>query len=177
MGCTQNKIARSSNAGCRTRFTFFAFKFYLKFYTGGFSNFLDDVCKRGNKNFENNSDTFINIGNELNNAVEFTVSIFGENSFRNFSKDGYETRFNRAVFDIFVYYFSDKYLRKLTKLKMHDVRQEFEKLCISDEKFQESIGLSTKSPKYTFYRIRAWGLKLSKIVEYKIEDIPNQNDK
>lgn len=151
---------------------FYAFKVYLNIYSGGFSKFLDEVCKRGNRDYETNDEKFKNLANELSEAIDFTKKIFAEHSFKSFNNNRYESRFNRSVFDIFVYYFSEPYIRECFEGKLNSVKLSFEEIMSKDQKFIESMVLSTKTPSFTNYRIKRWGETLEKIIGMPISIIP-----
>jgi hypothetical protein len=63
---------------------------------------------------------------QMEEAISASYDIFGDNAFRKFDGQGYETRFNRAVFDIIVFYFADNVVRKAALAKKTKVKNAYE---------------------------------------------------
>lgn len=151
---------------------YFAFKNFLKEYTGNLKIFLDESCKNFNKNWEVNKDQYEEQGKQLLEAINLSKKIFTKkNVFNKYQKADFTGKFNRPVFDIMVYYFSDPQIRKLTEGKENAIKEKFIELCKENEKFFESFGSSTKDKDKTTERYRTWGKELGKILNYKIDHI------
>ena len=142
---------------------YFAFKYFINSYAGNLKLFLDDSVKTLNKQWQANSEDFISSANSMNDAIEAAYTIFGENAFRKYKNGAFDNKFNRAIFDIMTYYFSDQAVRNIALEHSHDVLQGFKYLS-SDIQFVSSFETSTKNVNQTSYRFTKWGEKLSDVL-------------
>ena len=142
---------------------YFAFKNFLSGYRGNLKMFLDDTCEELNKNWVRMESKLNDQVDDLEKALEVCYKIFGErNAFRKWEGKDYERRFNRAVFDIMVFYFSQAPVRKKATFKGPLIAKDFERLCEVDQEFRRSIETTTKSIEATVTRLNHWGHALSK---------------
>ena len=141
---------------------YFAFHFFAADYSGSMQNFLDMTCEKLNKSFSNYSidDSIL----EFNAAISTTFEIFGENAaFRKYKNSKYEDKYNRAVIDIMLFYFSQN--QNVDFLGHRDeIKAKFELLCTSDQEFLAALESTTKSLSAVHYRFRMWGEHLSTII-------------
>ena len=156
---------------------YFAFKNFLTDYSGNLKQFLDNTCKALNERWDNNGEDQIkNQAKELENSIETTIEIFGlKNSFSKWSNDSYTNIFNRPVFDIMSFYFSDIQIRREVKKYPEDVKKGFEELCEENPEFLRSLETSTKNLNNTIIRFSEWGKKLKEKLNLKIK-IPYKDD-
>lgn len=145
---------------------YFAFKNFLGTYKDSLKDFMDNSCNTINSAWAQNSQKYINQLDELEAAISFTTSIFGEKyRFTKFIKGDYSSIFNRTIFDIMVYHFSEKELRDRLQPKMDLVKLQFEKLMTDNPIFIESVSGSTKDGEKTFTRFKLFGEALKHIAE------------
>ena len=130
-------------------------------YSGNLKKFLDDTCKKLNDSWSVEETIIRQQADELESAIRTAYAIFGQHAFRKRDDDAYETRFNKAIFDIIVYYFASDGVRKKATTKKSSVKAAFETLS-SDAAFLRSIELTTKSIQATSTRFRLWGQQLGK---------------
>jgi hypothetical protein len=97
----------------------------------------------------------------MESAIGATYEVFANDAFRKYDGRQYETRFNRAVFDIIVYYFANDAIRKAALTKRAKVKNVYEALSANNE-FVRSVETTTKSVDATRIRFRTWGETLSK---------------
>ncbi len=84
---------------------YYAFRNFLQSYRGSLKQFFDDTCKSLNEDWETKSAEIKEQAEDLEIAIEATSSIFDNNqAFRKWDGNRYQGPFNRAVFDIMVYY-------------------------------------------------------------------------
>lgn len=153
---------------------YFAFYYYLEKYKGNLKLFLDEACKDLNETFADYEDEITETASKLEQAVTSTMEIFGEDhAFRKYDKNHYETRFNRAIFDIMVYYFSGIPSDVIRKNSLK-IKKSFESLC-SDPDFVKSIESTTKSISATATRFRKWGDKLQELLKLDLA-VPQLKD-
>jgi len=146
---------------------YIAFNDSLAEYKGNLKSFLDDECKRLNSRWASDELDIRQKAAQMEEAISASYDIFGDNAFRKFDGQGYETRFNRAVFDIIVFYFADNVVRKAALAKKTKVKNAYEALS-ANSAFVKSVETTTKSVEATRTRFLTWGHALSKAVGIKI---------
>jgi hypothetical protein len=100
---------------------------------------------------------------EFENSISAAAKIFGmENVGRKWTGEKFEKNFNRAVFDVIVFYFADDKIRSAALEEKDSVLNSFKTLCASDIKFRNSIESTTKSMISTSSRFNRWGDELKK---------------
>ncbi|WP_405810359.1 DUF262 domain-containing protein [Streptomyces sp. NBC_01520] len=154
---------------------FFAFQYRLNEYSGNLKAFLDGTVNHLNDAWENQEEDIKEVAKRCEKAIATTFEIFGENAFYRWSKDGYEGRFNRAVFDIMTYYFSDENVAEFAISRKEAVEGAFKNLCESDTEFVESIQTTTKTPTATHRRLARWGGRLAAEIDAPVQ-IPSFSD-
>lgn len=150
---------------------FYGFYFRLADYTGNLARFLDETVKFLNSRWEKAADSIENAAKQCDSAIDVTFEIFGDDAFTRWSGGRYEGRFNRAVFDVMVYYFASEEVRTLALDSMLGVKRGFEELCERDHRFVEAIQTTTKTPEATHRRLERWGKVLSTVLDTEL-DIP-----
>jgi Protein of unknown function DUF262 len=146
---------------------FFAFQYSLAMYNGNLKSFLDNECKRLNSRWTSDESDIRHMAEEMDAAISATYDIFGEDAFRKYDGQTYETRFNRAVFDIVTFYFADEVIRKSALTKKATVKKAYEGLS-SNSTFVKSIETTTKSVEATRVRFLTWGQALHKALGIKV---------
>lgn len=151
---------------------FIAFKNYLTAYNGNLKEHLDFVCKNLNETWSDKNKTITTQLTELEKAIEFTLGLFDKYAFARSLK---RRSMNKAVYDIMVYYFSEKTIRDCIMDNYDNnktaIVNEFNRLCEEDNDFIESIQASTKDTVKIVERISKWGTALSYMLTISI-DIP-----
>ena len=143
---------------------YLAFNFFATDYSGSMQNFLDMTCERLNKSYAAMKDELNETILTFNRSIELVFRIFGENkAFRKFKNGKYEKKYNRAVIDIMLFYFSQ--FQNLDDVISHGqaICNQFELLCTSDSTFLSALETTTKSLSAVHYRFRKWGEKLKDI--------------
>jgi len=138
-----------------------AFSHLISTYAGNLKRFLDEACESLNKDWEQKKEQIAKDADSLDSAIEATYAIFGEDAFHKWTLEGYETKFNRAVFDVMTYYFANAIVRRLAVEKKVAVLKSFKSLC-ENEDFRKSVETTTKSIPATQTRLRLWGEILAK---------------
>lgn len=86
---------------------YYAFRNFVTSYKGDYKLFLDNTCEVFNKEWSKKEQVVKEQAEELNSVIRLCSDIFGKDHvFRRWKGNKYESRMNRAVFDIIVYYFS-----------------------------------------------------------------------
>jgi len=149
---------------------FFAFKNFIQNYDGKLKEFLDMACMSLNSNWDTNSTEIISMAESLNNAIRTTYAIFENDAFNKYGDGAFTNIFNRPVYDIMTYYFSDKKISDSALQKSTEIKAAFIKLCTSDNDFLRSLETSTKNIDPTAKRFGEWGNALKTItgLDFKI---------
>lgn len=148
---------------------YFAFKNFSETYSGNLKEFLDETCKSLNAEFQLKEDHIKDQAKEFEYAIDTTIKIFGDDAFRKWDSKKYVTRFNRAIFDIMVYYFSIPEIRDRSMGNEEKIKLEFQYLCSNDLDFLQSFESSTKDIIRTKKRFSTWGNALSTIIGQPID--------
>lgn len=136
---------------------YYAFKLFLTEYQGNLKKFLDYTCDTLNKSFQGHQADYINLLEDLNEAINAVYTIFGDkDAFRKYKNDTFENRFNKPIYDVMVYFLSDENIRKIALSNPLKVKESFIELCRKEQQFIESIEFSTKNIKPTFNRFSLW---------------------
>jgi hypothetical protein len=144
---------------------FFAFKNYLDQYKESLKDFLDICCKNLNEGWEKNSDEYLKQLDSLEKAINFTTEIFGDrNRFSKFIDNKYTNIFNRTIYDVMVYYFSDMRYFDALKNKKEAVKSVFEDMS-KDKDFIWATTGSTKDLEKTKKRYELWGERIKQLCE------------
>lgn len=150
---------------------YFTNKYFLKSYNGNLKKAFDDTVNNLNKKWEESEVQIKADAIRLNEAIDFTINLYGnkKNAFSKWTGDSFQGNFNRAVFDIMVYYFSNSAILEESKGKKDEILQSFKNLCENDADFITSFEHTTKSIENTFKRITTWGEALAEILETEVE--------
>ncbi|WP_313301936.1 DUF262 domain-containing protein [Diaphorobacter sp.] len=142
-------------------------------YVGDLKKFLDDFCRLKNMAFSADpaqKTVYYNLLSELNEAINCGLMEFGDSHFcRKYSNDEYETRFNRAVFDVLVGALSHQDVRVWVENNPGAMKNLYESVCSKNLNFVKSVESTTKSPDAVRTRFGTWyslvsnesGVKLS----------------
>jgi hypothetical protein len=146
---------------------YIAFQYNLNAYTGNLKSFLDNECKRLNGKWATAEADIREKTEQMEEAITASYEIFGDNSFRKYDGRHYEARFNRAIFDVIIYYFSFEAIRESAVSKKAKVKNAYERLS-ANSAFIKSVETTTKSLDATRTRFLTWGRALSKALGMKI---------
>jgi hypothetical protein len=140
---------------------YYAYRNFIGDYAGNLKDFLDKACQALNSQWKNSANEIASQAEDVEKAISTTFKIFGKDcSFRKWDGEKFERRFNRAVFDIMVYYFSNQETRRRARARAPAVREAFKELCARNRKFRASLETTTKSLGATSTRLSKWGRAL-----------------
>jgi len=143
---------------------FLALKNFLNQYTGGLKEFLDQTCKTLNRDWGTQSEKIVEQVKSSEISHIATMTIFKKNSYRKWTGNEYESRFNRAIFDVMALSMSNDEVRHALKGNETDVEKAFQDLCSNNTNFRASIESTTKSLWATHTRISLWNQKLNEVL-------------
>jgi Protein of unknown function DUF262 len=154
----------------------YAFQKFGARYAGDLKRFLDDSCGDLNDTWDEFGEQVKSDLQEFEAAVATGYTIFGENAFRKWTPEGYEGRFNRAIFDVMTYYFAIPQIRAEAEAKAESVELAFRELCSTNPDFLASIERTTKSIGATKVRLSSWADVLSGLTGLDISSPLPSND-
>jgi hypothetical protein len=155
------------------------FQLFFTSYTGNLKLFLDQVCEWLNNDWEHRQEEINLILEDFDQAVEITVEIFGKNFARIWldDKQRYQSRFNRALFEVFIYYFSIKEVRTAAQGEKLNVENTFKKLCSEKIDFVRALERTSKNIRETYTRFSLWGdyLKQTLDLDFSLPKLTDNN--
>lgn len=132
-------------------------------YNGNLKSFLDNATKVLNENWLHQERNIVQQYDEMNEAFDFTRNLFSDKEYlRKWNGQNFETKKNRAVFDIMLHYFSRGNVRAALAGREPQVKQAFIDLC-NDDEFRTSLETTTKSMDANRVRFNRWGDAISAI--------------
>lgn len=121
-------------------------------YRGSLTPFLDDTAELINNNWAVLEKEVVAQFDSMNLATSALIEKFGKRVGRKALATGWESRFNRALFEVQVYYFA-RVPEDLMGVMGPDVVQEaFADFCAGSSEFRDAIETTTKNPRR--YRTR-----------------------
>jgi hypothetical protein len=178
------KIFKSPDPDFRMRDTdillrYVAFHYYLSDYRGNLKGFLDNACVWLNDQWNQNSEEIKNVIDQFEKAVQTTINIFGEKNFSRLwlpESATYRTKFNRAILDVMVFYFSEDLIRQAAEQNKEQVGEAFKSLFrTADDRFKNAVLINTNTMQSIYNRFHLWGKALSEILDIKF-NIPEMED-
>lgn len=151
---------------------YIAYKNFAHEYSGNLKNFLDNTTKRFNESWEQSENMLNEQLRQMEDAFSFTEELFGsENYLRKWNGRQFESRKNRAIFDIMLHFFGDANLRAALAGKSDQVVEAFKQLCSDDPEFLASIERTTKTNLANHNRFNKWANALSEISGMNVPNI------
>jgi uncharacterized protein with ParB-like and HNH nuclease domain len=148
---------------------FLAFDRGLQGYRGDFKAFLDETTRYFETDWTN-SKTEADAGfRKLDNALQLSKHLFGDDAFKKWLGDKYERVINRALFDCLARFFSEDIVVTASQGRETTIVDAFKRTCL-DREFLNSIEKTTKSIHATQYRIDTWGRVLAECVGLRYDD-------
>jgi len=135
---------------------YYAFSYFLDEYKGNLKDFLDNTCEKLNDRWIYIEDQIRADLDEFESAHTAIKKVFGQHSYRKWTASGFESRFNRAIFDILIYSFRNSEARRVLEDNSSAVIDIFKELCENNKDFLSSIEQTTKSIRATHIRLSSW---------------------
>ncbi|MEK0241530.1 DUF262 domain-containing protein [Klebsiella variicola] len=142
---------------------FIAYNKRVEQYHGNFKEFLDEIVEYYEKNWNNYQKEVVDALHSLDLALDTTIQIFAENSFKKWLGTRYERVINRAVFDCIARFFSDPNVSMKALQNTIAVADAFKELCMEQE-YRDSVEKTPKTTSATHTRIDMWGQKLASVL-------------
>ncbi len=149
---------------------YFAFRNFGNTYNGNLKQFLDSTCKTLNKTWESQENKLRLQAQLLEGAIDLAFKVFDGRPFRKWDGVAYETRFNRAIFDIVPYFFCFPMIADAVSSKDYKaIESAFKDLCENDSNFVRSVETTTKSKATTALRFATWAKELRQLLKINVE--------
>lgn len=167
--------ARMSDVELAIRFL--AFNDQQGQYTGDLKAFLDDFCRSKNEQFSKDSEYIMqteSLLNRMNFAINVGFQEFGEKNFcRKYTGNSYESRFNRAVFDVMMWSLISDDFSIWVSRNPGSTNEMFKAVCSGSSEFVKSIESTTKSTESTRARFTIWQAAIHKAtgISLRVPDI------
>lgn len=148
-------------------------------YAGDLKKFLDELCTRYNSTFAEDEDAKLSVINRLadmSEAIKAGLQIFPDKKFcRKFVGGQYESRFNRALFDVLVGALSNPSVREYAIKNPSEFVSAFEAVSSTDE-FRRAVETTTKSITSTRIRFARFYNKIKEVsgIEVKLPAIADE---
>jgi hypothetical protein len=151
---------------------YISFSLFGREYTGNLTPFLDTKMSFVNEHWANKKTEIESLTQKFNDGTNDLISAMSANKVgRKYNSKGWETRFNRALFEVEVYY-AARLPGGLLVARASDFNAAFENMCLEKSEFVDSIEASTKNidkynTRFTLYRDM-----INKALDVNIKDIP-----
>ena len=166
-----NKTADPRMKDIEITLRFYAFHCFFKEYSGNLKEFLDMTCEKLNNAWDEKSAEIKDLFARLESAIDFSYEITDSNSpFSRYIAGECVGRFNRAIFELFSFYFVHENIKTMVKSS----KDEFMDLFIAmnnDSDFISSISGSTKDVNNMHLRFQKFYTLLTSLESYKQTDI------
>lgn len=181
MKMLNNKTADSRMKDIELALRYFSFKFYIREYKGNLKNFLDDTCEKLNNRWKQDSELLKKEFEQLEKAIEFSYTVMETSSpFSRYTGKDSNNRFNRCIFELFSYYFSNEEIRQMVLKNKKEFVDSFIVLN-NDIEFASAISDTAKEIKRVCTRFTKFANLLHKIqgnlsCKVKIESLTIKGD-
>lgn len=150
-----------------------SFMDHLEEYSGNLREFLDEACEKGNADWAAKEAEYKDMATRCEQAIDHTFTIFGADAFYRYGSDeetsDYIRRFNVAVYDLMCALFSASTIEKAAvEDSSEQLRNAFEELCVSNQRFQDTLKTTTKTETATAIRILIYGEKVQEITGWDL---------
>ncbi len=151
---------------------FISFSNFGDNYRGSMNNFLSDSLKHGNRNWDSIEKQISQTTDEFHRSTEYLINTFPEGKVgRKFARGQWESRFNRALFEVECFYFrflSDQEVNSNSRIFI----DKYMSVLGSDEEFIDSIESTTKSLDKYKMRFEKFQSLFNDVFGKQIDELP-----
>ena len=146
-------------------------------YKGSYKSFLDETCDFFNSNWGKKSKDAELQSKHMDDLIDFVNKMFDKkHAFRRWRNGKYEPRFNKAIFDIFIYYLNNPAIRSEVEKFPKKFISAYQTLCEKNEKFVKSVSSNTNNLIETSTRFVLFGKALKKALNIPFKIPKNLQD-
>lgn len=149
---------------------YFGFKYFIQDYKGNLREFLDMTCETLNGKWDAESSSLTESFKELENAIDFSYSIFPKHPFGRYKQGESSKSFNRCIYELFTFYFSRGDIRERVNAHKEDFIKRFINLNDKPE-FNISLEQYPKQTSKVVSRFNQFADLLISLDEEPIEDL------
>ena len=136
---------------------YLAYRNFIASYTGNLKYFLDEATRKLTAAWDTRENEMREQVEGMERALAFTREAFGDRDYlRKWNGQNFESKKNRAVFDIMLHYFSKSDVRDALAARKNEIKERFIALCGNDD-FRTSLETTTKSIDANRVRFNKWG--------------------
>lgn len=146
---------------------YIAFKLFLNSYNGNLKAILDNTTKALNIDWKNSEETVNSLFDSMEQSIIISREIFEKDAFKKWNGFYYESRINRAIFDVVAYYFSFSDIASRALQNKDRVVLAYKEIC-TDWEFSTAVSGTTKSLDSVQTRFRKWAHKLGDALNNEI---------
>ena len=143
---------------------FIAFRLFGNEYPGRMKSFLDSAFEKINSDWTRYETQVINAIDDFNRGTNRLLEIFEDKPARKPNS----RQFNRAIFDVLIYFQSDANIDNQLTTKFDEVRQAYESLFDRNSNFGSMIESDTAGAPNTYGRFNLWATALEQIVSFPV---------
>jgi len=152
---------------------FLAFEAFGTQYHGNLKRFLDDAMRNLSQEWDRNRTRIENAFHIFDQATQRAISVLTEKKVgRKYSVGRWETRFNKSVFEVELYYFTRIPDVAINNDTNHVFIEGFQQLCENNARFKSSIEATTKTNENYVIRFEAVRDLVNRAYNLQIMDIP-----
>jgi hypothetical protein len=173
-----HKVLNTSGPDTRLRdaeivLRYIAFSLFGERYAGNLSVFLDSAMGMLNDEWDHYERLATDLFNQMQHATERLLEIFNDKVGRKATSEKYESRFNRALYEVQAYYFA-RIPNQEFELALKDggVKEAFVQFSKSNLEFLSTIESTTKNLQKTRLRFALFQDFVNKHFGTKINEIP-----
>lgn len=151
---------------------YIAFSLFGSDYTGNLTPFLDTKMAEINEKWNEMRETVEGLTEGFNVGTQELLKALGDRRVgRKVTEKGWETRFNRALYEVEVYYASRLSVGQLTG-KATTFVSAVESLCLERPEFVDSIETSTKNIDKYYTRFSLFRDMINRVFDANITEVP-----
>lgn len=151
---------------------YIAFSLFGADYTGNLTPFLDNKMARINDLWADMAGSVRDLTAGFNFGTSEMIETVGERRVgRKFTAKGWETRFNRALFEVEVYY-AARLPAGTLKAQSTEFEEAFKNLCLDKPEFVDSIETSTKNIDKYYTRFSIYRDMINAVCGTDINEVP-----
>ena len=147
---------------------YLAFQNFMPDYRGELKIFLDSACEVLNREWPARQMAVQNQIEKFDAATEALIEIFGRENVARRPVVGVRRPFNRAIFDVLLYFAADDVVRQAMLVRHQGVRDAFSVLYDGDQDFVRSVESTTKTIEATSLRFSRWGDALAAVLQMNL---------
>lgn len=140
----KNKQADTRMKDIELTLRFYAYYYFIEEYNGKLKEFLDMTCEKLNLLWDEKEEEIKELFSKFENSIEFCYDLFENKSpFSRYTLGESANRFNRSIFELFTFYFTNPEICKLVKDNKELFIELFKKMN-DDKDFINATGGFTK---------------------------------